>query len=185
MEQHGAAKWMRLALLALAGLALLQAGCAAVAIGAAAAAAGAGGYAYWKGQVNRDYAARPDDVRTAARTALTELGMPVVAETSTADGGVLESRTARGDAIQITLNGRQSQVPTDGPATQVGIRVALFGDLEVSERILDQIGYHLVPSGSGAAAAPRPMQTQAGRPPETAPPPLAPEPTWRPKPEKE
>lgn len=177
--------WTRLIFLAVAGAALLQSGCAVLAVGAAATAAGAGGYAYYKGQVNRGYPARVEDVRAAAHTALKELGMPVVGETPEADGVTLESTTATGDPVRIFLMGQQPKIPADGPATQVGIRVNWFGDLEVSDRILDQIGYHLAPPGQAAAATAAAGATPVALSPrpQTAPPPLAPEPVWRPKPE--
>jgi hypothetical protein len=58
----------------------------------------------------------------------------------------------------------------------VGVRVATFGDQEVSERILDQVGFHLVPVPLAAAGdsrikpTPSPIQLTAG---QTDAPPLA------------
>src|SRR5262249_54046394 len=70
-------RWRRLAFLLVAAAALLNGGCAVVAVGACAAAGGAAGYAYYRGSVSHDYAARPEDVRLATRTALAELDLKV------------------------------------------------------------------------------------------------------------
>jgi hypothetical protein len=62
--------------------------------------------------------------------------------------------------------------------TRVGVRVATFGDEPFSQRLLEQVGLHLVPAapmGPPVPAVPPPLTPAAARtPPETAPPPLLP-----------
>jgi hypothetical protein len=166
------------AYLGVAALALANAGCLVAA--AAGAAGGVAGYAYYKGRVCRPYLANLDDVRAATRTALAELGLPVVKDEANCRGGRIESR-ADNEAIVITLDVQDSPVPNEGPVTQVGVRVATFGNAGLSERILDQISFHLVPRGAvpvppplGPPAPLTPVPQPAPAPaPQSAPPPLA------------
>lgn len=178
MAQSGRRGRFWAAYLVLAAVALGNAGCLVAA--AAGAAGGVAGYAYYKGKVSRSYVANVEDVRAATRTALGELGMPVLSDEATAQGGKIESR-AGNDGVVIALELEKSPVPGEGPVTQVGVRVATFGDERLSERILDQIGFHLVPANAAPPAPPRPGAPQppiapVPQPaplPQTAPPPLA------------
>jgi hypothetical protein len=186
--------WTGLAAVVLAGAALANAGCLAAAAGVAAG--GVAGYAYYKGKVSQDYSADLDRTWSATVTALGELGMPVVSQERDNTGGVIESRTSTDDSVHITLDTRSSPIPTEGSMTRVGVRVGTFGDVALSERLLNQLGAHLVarlasppavtsssvgitqPSGwtaQGAQTAPPVSQgTQpAGYVPQTAEPPLA------------
>jgi hypothetical protein len=145
----------------------------------------AGGYAYYKGKVSREFAANFDDTWNACHLALADLGMPVANEDHSGTSGSLESRTADGADVHISFTLENSRIPAQGSVTQVGVRVGTFsfGDQVVSERILDQIGAHLVPGSHTSAAVPpqtAPPPLAVG-PPQTAPPPLAPEPapTWQ------
>jgi hypothetical protein len=159
------------AYLGLAALALGNAGCLVAA--AAGAAGGAAGYAYYKGKVSRPYLANLEDVRAATRKALAELQLPVVKDEPSSDGGRIESQ-AGSDSVVITFELRSSPVPGEGPVTEVGVRVALFGNEGLSERILDQISFHLVPPG--AVPVPPPLSAQPpppAAPPQSPPPPLA------------
>jgi hypothetical protein len=171
----------RWAYLAFAGLALANGGCLVAAGGVAAG--GAVGYAYYHGNVVRYYAATMPDVLAATKTSLAELGMPVVKEEADGSSPILECRTAKGDKVRIKLDMEPSKIPSEGTLTRVGVRVATFGDQDVSERVLDQIGFHLVPvplvaSGdSRIRPTPSPIQLTAGQQPsQTAAPPLAPPP---------
>jgi hypothetical protein len=78
------------------------------------------------------------------------------------DGGTILSQTGDGDKIKITLEPRAARIPAEGQWTHVGIRVALFGDTPLSERIIQQIDTHLAPVAPGVPALPA----------QTAPPPL-------------
>jgi hypothetical protein len=168
-------RWGWLAGLLVAAVALLNSGCAVVAVGACAAAGGAAGYAYYKGNVSRDYAARPEDVRLATRTALHELGLAVSNESGETTGA-MESETASGERVNITIDTQGINLPGDGTMTRVGVRVGAFGNLEMSNRIQDQIGMHLVPViGSVTPPSAKPVV-------ETGPPPLAGDPSWKPQP---
>lgn len=129
--------------LAVGLLALVNGGCLAVAAGVAAG--GAAGYAYYAGKVDRAYPASFPDTWAAAHTALAELGMPVVSEERHNMDGTIESRTADDDKVHISLETAKSAIPAEGTVTDVTIRVRLFGDKPVSERILYQIGLHLAP----------------------------------------
>jgi hypothetical protein len=166
---------VRIVPLVLAGLALANSGCLMVAAGVAAGGAAAGGYMYYKGNVTRDYAANLDDAWTAAHTALAELGMPVVKEDRNGNGGTIDTRTADGDRVRINFEAATSRIPAEGNVTEVGVRVApytSFGDELVSERVLNQIGAHLVPLN----------RVQTAAPPQSAPPPLLPPepaPAWQ------
>src|SRR5262245_38109349 len=114
--------WRRLAWLLLAAAALLPGGCVAVAVGSAAAAGGAAGYAYWKGQVRRDFPAGMEATRTAARAALAEMNLPVVSEDGSASTFYLTSRSAEGNTVNVRLDALAA-TPAEGPATRVGVRV--------------------------------------------------------------
>jgi hypothetical protein len=166
------------AYLALAAVALGNAGCLVAA--AAGAAGGVAGYAYYKGKVCRPFVANVEDVRLATRQALAELQMPIVKDEPSPQGGKIEARGGD-DNIVITLDAQDSPVPGEGPATHVGIRVATFGNEGLSERILDQISFHLVPRGAVpvppplAPPQPPPAPVPQPRAPiqQTAAPPLA------------
>jgi hypothetical protein len=145
--------------LALGLLALANGGCLAVAAGVAAG--GAAGYAYYAGKVDRAYPASFADTWAATRTALAELGMPIVSEERHATDGTIESRTADDDKVHISLETAKSQIPAEGTVTDVSIRVRLFGDKPVSERILYQIAAHLAPPRTVAVP---PLVTPPPRP---------------------
>jgi Protein of unknown function (DUF3568) len=172
-------KPIRVAYVILAAAALANSGCLVVAAGVGAGAAA--GYVYMEGNIHRSYAANLDDVQNATRTALADLGMPVVGESREGASGSLESRTTDGERVRIFLNAQEGDPA--GPLTRVGVRVATFGDRPVSERLLDQIGAHLAPPGV-VGTPPPPLAPTLGAPqpvpPETAAPPLATEPPRQP-----
>lgn len=175
--------WRQGVSLAVAALALVNGGCLLAAAGAAAG--GAAGYAYCKGKVCDQYPASFDDTWAATHTALQELGMPVEGEERSAAGGTVHTRTADGERVRVTVDA-ENGASAAGPSTRVGVRVATFGDYDVSERIHSQIGAHLVasvppggaPPGTAAPAASlgpiRPVPPPPPGPPQTPPPPLAP-----------
>lgn len=164
-----------LRLLAVVVVALSQAGCLVLAAGAAGGAAV--GYAYVKGKVSHTYNAGFQDAWLATKTALAELGMPVQVEEHDPSGGSLETRTGHGERVHIQLEVVPSRIPAEGSVTRVSVRVGTFGDAQVSERILNQIGYHLAPANLPLPAPPpAPLSPAPTPPPQTAPPPLAPEP---------
>ncbi len=137
-----------------------NAGCLAAALGAAGVAGGATGYAYYKGQVCQAFPAACDDVWLATRSALADLAMPILEENHTT--GWIESRTGDDTRVHIHIKTLTSKVPADGILTRVCVRVAFFGDHDLSFRILNQISLHLRPAVaneppvSGAVPGPAP-----------------------------
>jgi hypothetical protein len=163
-------------------LALLHGGCLWVAAGAAGGAAVGAAYCY--GKVNQTFPSSLDDSATATKTALADLGMPVLEEQRDGGTAFIKSQTSDGDPVRIYLDPEASKFPADGPLTKLTVRVGAFGDHPVSNRVLDQIGAHLTPApmalasppgtAVAAVAAPSPLR-QVGAtsaPPQiTAPPP--------------
>lgn len=143
--------------LALATAAFASSGCLLVAAGAAAG--GAVGYAYYQGKHCGTYSAGSNDTWVALHTALRELGMPIVGEQADGDERYVEARTPNGERVRIYVDSVPGANPSENALSRVCIRVATFGDAEVSARILDQVGTHLMVAPAG--------------PPQTAPPPLA------------
>jgi hypothetical protein len=162
--------------LALAALALANTGCLVVA--GAAAAGGVAGYAYYRGSVPGDFAGSFEQVWAATQGALGDLGLPVTAALPGTGQGTLESHTSSGDHIEILV---EALPPAQGPQTRVSVRVGLFGDQAVSDRILNQIQSRLGGASGGAPpATSEPPVTAASSPepplatpPQTASPPLA------------
>jgi len=138
-------KRLFLVLLAVATLPAIGCLAAGLAAAGAAACAGAGGYAYVKGRMTRDYPASIADTTQAAQTSLTELGFPVLDKTSAVGSATLVTETSNGHRLSVDLTTIGSDIPSDAGVTRVGIRVGVFGDEHVSDRILDQIALHLVP----------------------------------------
>jgi Protein of unknown function (DUF3568) len=152
-----------------AAVAVVNTGCIAAAVTAAAAGGAAVGYAYYTAPLIQDYPASYGDSLAAVKAALTDLQFPIVKEQPVDAGAVIETRTGDGVKVRVSLDLVTSAVPADGSLTRVSVRVGHFGDETISTRIQDQIAKHLP-----AVAAPPSPTLQAPRPPETAPPPLAP-----------
>jgi hypothetical protein len=142
-------RWHCLVYLAFAVFVLASGGCLVATVGAVGGAAA--GYAYYKGKVNQDFNAGFEDTLAAGRVALTELGLPMLSETRGSNSAFLESRSAEGDRIRIDIDFFDSPIPIEGKISRVGVRVATFGDQALSQRILDQIGAHLVVRPGSAA----------------------------------
>jgi hypothetical protein len=179
--------------LVVASAALFQSGCLLVAAGAAGGAAA--GYAYYKGRTCQSYIANFEDAWAATHTALAELGLPILSEERQTNCGVIKSQTSDGDRVRIALDEIPSRIPAEGSLTRICVRVGTFGDHPVSERVLYQVGAHLVASpvavplpgpvspplstpSSGQTAEP-PLTTSSVPPqngPPAAPLPLPPEP---------
>jgi hypothetical protein len=156
--------------LALGLLALANGGCLVAAAGVAAGG-GAAGYAYYKGNICQEYNATFDDTWAAVHTALNELGLPILNEERTGPTGFAVSRTGEGDRVRIALDVFNSPIPVEGPVTRVGVRVATFGDQPLSDRILNQVGAHLVARQPSAPSSPTTIQPP---PPPGSPPPARP-----------
>jgi hypothetical protein len=164
--------------LLLSAWAVGQGGCLWVAAGAAAG--GAAGYAYYQGKSCNSFVANFEDTWAATHSALGELGLPILKEERHQASGVIKSQTSDGDRIRIALDAIPSRIPAEGMLTRICIRVGTFGDHPVSERILYQVGAHLVPGTPVApppgpanapmpAIAPTPATGQTAEPPVSSP----------------
>ena len=176
MAKTGRLSRARIAFFLIGAVALGQAGCLAAA--ATCAAGGVAGYAYYNAKVTRDFAANREDVWSAAHASLRELQMPIGKVESNDEEWILESQTADGDKVRITLEMQKSPIQAEGNLTHVGVHIATFGDSVVSNRILDQIGLHLVPASNLGTPPPPvlgpPQQgSNSASSPQSPPPPLA------------
>jgi hypothetical protein len=135
-------------------------GCLAVALGVGAAAgAGAGGYMYMQAEVLHDYHADFDQTWEATKFALGDLQMPLLQAERDHDSGKIVTQTGDGDKITIKLEPQAARIPAEGKWTHVGVRVGIWGDTPLSERIIRQIDAHLVPVNGP------PLPQQTGPPP--------------------
>jgi Protein of unknown function (DUF3568) len=160
-----------------AAVMVCQAGCLWVAAGAAAG--GAAGYAYYRGKNCQSFPAGFEDSWAATRTALCDLGMPVLKEERNQGCGTIKTQTSDGDRVKIDLEVIPSRIPAEGMVTHICVRVGTFGDHPVSERVLYQVGAHLtagpavMPPSPGVATmppiAPVPSSGQTTEPPLTSP----------------
>lgn len=179
----------RFALLFTALMLPVISGCLAAAVGAGAA--GVAGYFYYKGGICQEYPAEFVETWGALKASLGDSGFPVVSEAPGQNKGTLVSQTGDGSKITIDVETLVARVPAEGSVTRVCVRVGVFGDEAVSQRILDGIGFRLLGPPVGAKQRPagaRITPTPAPPPPpppasrrgsrglqETAePPPLAP-----------
>jgi hypothetical protein len=136
-------------------------GCLAALAGGAAA--GGAGYAYYRGNVPESYDADLATVWQATHDALFDLGLPVVTESKDAMNGTIESANGKNEKVTIVLEQQVAKIPTDPPKTKVGIRVATFGDQDMSRRMHQQITMRLA-SARGIAHTPAVPANQANQP---------------------
>lgn len=154
--------------MALAAVALANAGCLIAAVGAAAGGAAAVGYAYYSAPLMREYPVNYADALAAVKSSLTELQFPLIKEQPDGASTVIETRTGDGISVKIFLDVLTSPVPADGSLTRISVRVGHFGDDAISARIQDQIATHmpippapLVPAAANRPAGARPLETVA------------------------
>lgn len=171
----------------------LVSGCLLLAA-AGVGAAGAATYYYLHGAVCQDYPVPMKESWVAVKAALQEGGFPVLEEFPGAVSATITSQTGDGYKITVQLEERSAQVPAEGRYSQVCIRVGTFGDEDLSQRLLDRVGFLLLsPPGTIKPGNLKPVPQPAGPGPlrprpvtggpnpvpggaETAePPPLAPE----------
>jgi hypothetical protein len=128
-------------------------GCIVAAVGTAAlAGAGAASYAYVHAAAPGDFPADMDKTWTAAQQALGDLKMDIDTAQRDNDTATIETKTGTGDKVTLTLEPRAKAVPADGQWTHVTVRVATFGNEEVSDRVIKQIATRLgLPQHPGAA----------------------------------
>lgn len=116
--------------LSLVGMMLVTTGCAGV---IAASALSVGAYAWVSGVLSRSYDASLDRTYDAALDALNEMEVTVTSTEKDAFGAKIEARQADDTKITIELE------PLTEKATEVKVRVGVFGDRDDSERIHDAI----------------------------------------------
>lgn len=168
----------QVAYILIAAAVLVNSGCLLVAAGACAG--GAAGYVYFKGKVCENYVADFGDAWAATHTALHELGMPIEKEDRDGMTGVIHTHTTTGESVLVDLETTISPIPAQGSITRVGVRVATFGNYDISEQLLHQVSGHLVTAPAGVnpqvppPGAPVPVPPPPPGPSSTAPPPLAP-----------
>jgi hypothetical protein len=148
-----------LACFAFGAVALVSGGCLAATVGAVGAAGA--GYAYYQGNITRDYQATYDDTRSAVYASLAEMRLPIVGEERIGNSGSVDGLTGIGDKVHVSIETLPAIVPADGPRTRVGVRVGTFGDRILSDRIQHQLASHLT---AGPSAAPPPPMSAWGPP---------------------
>jgi hypothetical protein len=127
----------RTGIVALLPLLVLAAGCGPLLVLGAAGTAGTGAYVWYRGWVQQTIDQPHDRVHRAARSALDDLDIVVEDETSTQDSGVLDGYDAHSKRVMLKTKAVGEQ------ATQVRIRVGLWGNQERSLQILEQLKKHL------------------------------------------
>ncbi|HYV34616.1 MAG TPA: DUF3568 family protein, partial [Gemmataceae bacterium] len=116
-----------------------------------------------------DYPLGMDQTWNATQLALADLGMPIVSGQRDHDSATIETRTGAGDNVTISLTPNAVKVPADGASTRISVRVGMFGDGPVSERVLNQIDSRL--SLTRTPVQPAPVAStpyQAGAPQNSA-----------------
>jgi hypothetical protein len=101
--------------------------------GAAVAAAGAGTYAYIKGDLQRTYQAPMDKAWDATLKAVNELKMAIESQQHDAFNGTIKGSMADSKNFQISLKRLTEE------STEIGVRIGLFGDRQISEAIHEKI----------------------------------------------
>jgi hypothetical protein len=149
---------------------LTHSGCL-LAVGSAAA--GGAAYAYYRGCYTEPVPADFATTWHATREALTDLGLPVTAESREGLTGLIESKLPDGDKVAVQIKEVISPIPNSPHESEVGVRVALFGDEKVSRRIVQQIqtraaGKQHVPGAYLPATAMEPANERVAPPPVAA-----------------
>lgn len=154
----------RILAISFAALALSQAGCLVLAAGAAGGGAVAWGVT--RGTIHREFDAGVEATAAATQSALQDLNLPVERPYANPTYGEIDSTLPSGGPILLTLKSTSAGLTT-APTTRVEVHIKVFGDKEMSERILDQIGYRLknpAPPPAPTSALP-PQQDQTEEPP--------------------
>ena len=108
-------------------------GCALLLVGGG----GAAGYAYAAGEQEKLYPYPLADTWAAVRESVAEMQLPSLNERSDALRARLESETASGEKVSITLIAKGNAV------TEVGVRVGTFGDANASRMLFDKLDARL------------------------------------------
>jgi hypothetical protein len=142
-----------------------QAGCLAVVGGAAL---GGTAYAYHNGKATAWFPSDFADSWHAVKEALNDLALPIKAEQRHRLAGTIESATHTGTKITITLEEKPPKVGLSEHQTELTVRVGVFGDSEVSQRLLEQIRQRLA-ARQTLPPPPMPATPAPGSPPPVPP----------------
>ncbi len=117
---------------------MMCSGCAFIVGAAAGGGVVAGSYEYVKGELKRPYAASMDTAWVACQDVLTDLKIEIL-ESSTAEPTqwIMKGNTEKGKKITIALDMVSKDI------TKVSVRVGVFGDKILSEKIHDTIARRL------------------------------------------
>jgi len=118
----------------LCALAVMVNGCAVVVVGGAAA--GAGAIVWYHGEMRSTDLVTFDRAYVAAQAGLKDLGYSIAEKTKGDAEAKITARAPGGKKVQVLLSKQSSN------ATNIGIRVGLVGDKELSRQILDKIRCH-------------------------------------------
>ncbi len=113
-------------------LLLSLSGCALLAVGAGGAA-GVGGAAYVLGDLETTLQHEPQEIAAATEKAFDNLGIKHIETKSSKLHSRVIGRTTNDKKVTV-----ESKIK-DSPSSAISIRVGLFGDEEISRRILEQI----------------------------------------------
>jgi hypothetical protein len=122
--------WMLCGIVAL--MLALCSGCVVLAVGGAAAA-GAGSMAYVQGELQATVDASMERAWSASQKALKELQMPVTDEDKDALSGKLTARASGDKKVVVRVK------KVTATATELGIRVGIWGDETKAHEILEAI----------------------------------------------
>lgn len=157
-------------------------------LAAAGAVAGAGAYAYYQGNYSQMHAAEFGKTWQAAKSALSDLALPVISEHHEGLTGTIKSSLPDGTSISIDLEEQPRILASDSHQTEVNVRVGTFGDQTQSQKIQQQIQSHIVGQNVTAPPANRlpPLNSSVAPPPAAAtnapPPATATGSQWKPAP---
>jgi hypothetical protein len=140
---------------------------------AGAAAGGATGYAYVRGEVYRDYPVDPVRAEAAVRATLAEMQFQEVRRERDGAKISIETHTPNNTTVMVYVIPRDKQVNADPNVTRIAVRVGVFGDEELSVRILNTNDKYLLPPGAPVIQPTVFNQVPTAAPVETAVPPLA------------
>lgn len=122
---------------ALAATLITAPGCAALVVGAAAGGTAYGVVKYSRGELVTTHAVSLDQAVEATRAGLKSLDLPEVTSTASDNGMVIVSRDKQDDKISIQLQ------KISDTATEIRIRVGVFGDEAESQMVNNAIASHL------------------------------------------
>ncbi len=101
--------------------------------GAAGAAAGAGGYAWYKGELTRNFEKPMETLYAATLNAVKDMGLSVNKKSKGPFEAIVKTTLANGKNVNIKIKKLSSK------SSEVTIRIGTFGDEQKSSHIMRQI----------------------------------------------